>query len=84
MSVLICLILYLLPIVLVCYSVYRDMKPGETVEDYIYRKDLEDCFWVLFIPGINILGLIIRFGAMLVCFVAQIRKPYDSENKKNK
>ena len=81
MVVLICLIAYLLPIIIIGYAVYRDMKPGETVEDYIYRTDLEDCLWAMFLPGINILCLLVWIGEWIVCYVSQLRKPYDYKNK---
>ena len=81
MVVLICLIAYLLPITIAGYVIYRDMKPGETVEDYVYRKDLEDYFWALFIPGINVLYLLVLVGTWVVCYVSQLRKPYDYKNK---
>lgn len=83
MVVLICILAYLIPIIIIGYLFYKDMKPGETVSDYIWRKDLEDCVWIMFVPGLNILGLVLLIGSIVVCYVAQLRKPYDSKNTKN-
>ena len=83
MIVLICIFAYLIPLSIGCYCVYKDMNPGETVDYYIYRRDLEDVFWIMFIPGLNILGLVIGMAVLAMYHILQLRKPYDSENTKN-
>ena len=84
MTLLICILAYLIPLIGGCYCVYKDMNPGETVDHYIYRRDLGDVFWIMFIPGINILGCIVGLAMLAMYHISQLRKPYDSENKKNK
>lgn len=83
MTVLICILAYLIPLIVGCYWVYKDMNPGETVEHYIYRKDLEDVFWVAFVPGLNILCLGLLIISIAVCYIGQLKKPYDSKNTEN-
>ena len=83
MTVLVCILLYLIPLVVGCYGVYKNMNPGETVGHYISRRDLEDVFWIMFIPGLNILGLVIGMVVLAMYHILQLRKPYDSENTKN-
>lgn len=83
MIILICILAYLIPLAIGCYCVYKDMNPGETVDHYIYRRDLGDVFWLMFVPGINILGLGIGMIILATYHISQLRKPYDSENTKN-
>jgi heme/copper-type cytochrome/quinol oxidase subunit 2 len=83
MTVIICILAYLIPLIIGCYCVYKDMNPGETVDHYIYRRNLEDVFWIMFIPGINILGLVVVMIVWAMYRISQFRKPYDSENTKN-
>ena len=83
MTVLICIFAYLIPLAIGGYCVYKDMNPGETVDHYIYRRDFEEVFWVMFVPGINILGIIVALFILAMYHISQLRKPYDSENTKN-
>ena len=83
MTILICILAYLIPLIVGGYCVYKDMNPGETVDHYIYRRDLGDVFWIMFIPGINILGLLIGIIILVMYYISQLRKPYNSENTKN-
>lgn len=46
--------LYLVPLGILLWFVYSDMRKGETIEQYLNRCDLDDVFWVLtFFPAFN-------------------------------
>ena len=83
MTVSICILMYLIPIIVGCYCAYKDMNPGETVDHYIHRRDLEDVFWIMFIPGINILGFVVVMVILAMYHISQLKKPYNSKNTKN-
>lgn len=55
MVILICLFVYLIPISIICWYMYTDMRKGETIEEYYNRAHLDDItiFMVLF-PIVNI------------------------------
>ena len=55
MIIIICILVYLIPIGIIGWYVYSDMRKGETIEEYYNRAHLDDLiiFMVLF-PIVNI------------------------------
>lgn len=55
MIIIICILVYLIPLGIIGWYVYTDMRKGETIEEYYNRAHLDDLiiFMVLF-PIVNI------------------------------
>lgn len=52
--IVLCVLLYIIPVAIILYRGYRNMRKGETIEQYLNRCDLDDVFWVLtFFPAFN-------------------------------
>lgn len=49
--------MWIVPMIMIGCVTYFSMKPGESVEDFVWKNDLEDVWWAAFIPMINIIML---------------------------
>ena len=50
------------------------MESGESVEDFIWKNDLEDVWWVTFIPMVNIILLGYITVSMTWKYVKKLKK----------
>ena len=66
--------LWIVPIIIIGYITYRNMEPGESVEDFVYKNDLEDVRWVTFTPMINIILLGYITACMTWKYVKKLKK----------
>jgi hypothetical protein len=69
------LILWIVPILLFGICAWFNMEPGESVDEFISRKDLEVDFVFIWIPGANIIPLIRILFKWIFNYVLSIRKP---------
>ena len=66
--------LQIVPIIIIGYITYRNMESGESVEDFIWKNDLEDVWWVTFIPMVNIILLGYITVSMTWKYVKKLKK----------
>lgn len=66
--------LWIVPIIIIGYITYRNMESGESVEDFIWKNDLEDVWWVTFIPMVNIILLGYITVSMTWKYVKDLKK----------
>ena len=66
--------LWIVPIIIIGYITYRNMESGESVEDFIWKNDLEDVWWVTFIPMVNIILLGYIIMSMICKYVKNLKK----------
>ena len=60
MILLICFLLYIIPILIISYGIYTDMEKEETFEHYCSRQDIDDVFWIVVLfPVFNWITVII-------------------------
>ena len=51
---------YIIPVMIIFYGIYADMKKEETFEHYCSRQDIDDVFWVIVLfPVFNWITVII-------------------------
>lgn len=75
MVFLIFLIAWLIPIVLFGIYAWFNMKSGECLEDFIYRKNLELDFTFVWFPLFNLIVLIRITFQWLCAYLLNLRKP---------
>lgn len=75
MVVLICLLLWLIPILIFGIYAWYKMKSGESLQDFIHREDREVEFIFSIIPGFNLLipvKLVLELG---INYLLNLKKP---------
>ena len=75
MVILIFLIAWLIPIVLFGTYAWYNMKSGESLEDFIFRKDLEVDFVFVWFPLFNLFVIIKIMFQWLCAYLLNLRKP---------
>ena len=75
MVFLIILIAWLIPIIVFGIYAWFNMKSGESLEDFIFRKDLEVDFIFLWFPLFNLVVLIKIMFQWLWAYLLNLRKP---------
>ena len=75
MVFLIILIAWLIPIIVFGIYAWFNMKSGESLEDFIFRKDLEVDFIFLWFPLFNLIVLIKIMFQGFWAYLLNLRKP---------
>ena len=66
--------LWIIPMIMIGYITYLSMESGESVEDFVWKNDLEDIWWVTFIPMVNIILLGYIIMSMICKYVKNLKK----------
>jgi hypothetical protein len=75
MILLIILACYFIPILIIGWYAYKEMEPGQTVEDYIDNNCYEDVAPIIIIPVVNIGLSCIIIYKLVWNKVKNIKKP---------
>lgn len=75
MIIFICLLIYLIPIGIIGWYMYIDMRKGETIEEYYNRAHIDYFFiFMLFIPIGNIVLSFIALKELLWLKIKDLKK----------
>lgn len=75
MIIFICLLIYLIPIGIIGWYMYIDMRKGETIEEYYNRAHIDDCFiFMVFVPIGNIAVSFIALKELLWLKIKDLKK----------
>lgn len=75
MIIFICIIAYLIPLGIIGWYLYSDMKKGETIEEYYNRAHLDGLFvFMILFPIINIVMSLIALVEIIWIKIKNIKK----------
>lgn len=75
MIIFICIIAYLIPLGIIGWYLYSDMKKGETIEEYYNRAHFDSVFIILiFFPVVNIVVSFIALVEIIWIKIKDIKK----------
>ena len=75
MIIFICIIAYLIPLGIIGWYLYSDMKKGETIEEYYNRAHFDSVFIILiFFPVVNIVASFIALVEIIWIKIKDIKK----------
>ena len=75
MIIFICLLIYLIPLGIISWYLYSDMKKGETIEEYYNRAHLDGLFvFMILFPIVNIAVSAIALAEIIWVKIKNIKK----------